>query len=186
MQRILDRTEQRTDSALTRETLAREAAVGRAAVRCAERSSTNGTPYQAALRPCDVLGDEAITGFRATLRDATQKIITLNGRQDALVTVTANLYREDQALRALGHHAHLAPLPGKGRTLTNHAEKITNRSQSPASRAEMRHPLRQRTVPNNGVVPQQGAMALRLLIAIAAASPSEPALAAPAGREAAA
>ena len=77
-------------------------------------SSTNGTPYQAALRPCDVPGDEAITGFRAALRDATQKIITLNGRQDALVTVTANLYREDQALRAaLGHHAHLAPLPGK-------------------------------------------------------------------------
>jgi hypothetical protein len=49
----------------------------------------------------------------------------------------------------------------------------------------MRHPLRQRTVPNNGVVPQQGAMALRLLIGIAA-SPSEPGLAAPAGREAAA
>jgi DNA (cytosine-5)-methyltransferase 1 len=38
----------------------------------------------------------------------------------------------------------------------------------------------------NGVVPQQGAMALRLLIAIAAASPSEPGLAGPAGREAAA
>jgi DNA (cytosine-5)-methyltransferase 1 len=38
----------------------------------------------------------------------------------------------------------------------------------------------------NGVVPQQGAMALRLLIGIAAASPSEPGLAAPAGREAAA
>ncbi len=38
MQRILDGTEQRTDSALTRETLAREAAVGRAAVRCADRA----------------------------------------------------------------------------------------------------------------------------------------------------
>jgi hypothetical protein len=38
----------------------------------------------------------------------------------------------------------------------------------------------------NGVVPQQGALALRLLIGIAAASPSGPGLAAPAGREAAA
>jgi hypothetical protein len=52
--------------------------------------------------------------------------------------------------------------------LTNHAEKITNRSQSPASRAEMRHPLRQRTVPNNGVVPHQATAALRLLTEMAA------------------
>ena len=56
----------------------------------------------------------------------------------------------------------------------NQAEKITNRSQSRASRAEMRHPLRQRTVPNNGVVPQQAAAALRLLID-AAAIPAPPA-----------
>jgi len=32
----------------------------------------------------------------------------------------------------------------------------------------MRHPLRQRTVHNNGVVPQQAAAALRLLIDAAA------------------
>jgi len=50
----------------------------------------------------------------------------------------------------------------------------------------MRHPLRQRTVHNNGVVPQQGAIALRLLIGIAAAFPSEPGPPGAAGREAAA
>jgi hypothetical protein len=50
----------------------------------------------------------------------------------------------------------------------NHAEKITNRSQSRASRAEITRLLRQRTIHNNGVVPQQAAAALRLLIAAAA------------------
>lgn len=38
----------------------------------------------------------------------------------------------------------------------------------------MRHPLRQRTVHNNGVVPRQGAAALRLLIGAAAAYPGIP------------
>lgn len=36
----------------------------------------------------------------------------------------------------------------------------------------MRHPLRQRTVPNNGVVPQQGAAALAVLLSIAARYPA--------------
>jgi len=58
--------------------------------------------------------------------------------------------------------------------LTNQPETITNRSQFQASQAEMRHPLRQRTVHNNGVVPQQAALALRLLIS-AAAIPAVPA-----------
>jgi hypothetical protein len=125
-------------------------------------SSTNGTPYQAALRPCDVLGDEAITGFRAALRDATQKIITLNGRQDG------PRHRDRQPLpRGPGPARARPPRPSctttrQGRTLTNHAEKITNRSQSPASRAEMRHPLRQRTVSNNGIVPQQDRREVRI------------------------
>jgi hypothetical protein len=39
----------------------------------------------------------------------------------------------------------------------------------------MRHPLRQRTVPNNGVVPHQAAAALRLLTAIAAVPGAPPA-----------
>jgi hypothetical protein len=36
----------------------------------------------------------------------------------------------------------------------------------------MRHPVRQRTVPNNGVVPQQGAAALQMLLSIAARFPA--------------
>jgi hypothetical protein len=57
--------------------------------------------------------------------------------------------------------------------MTNQPE-ITNRSQSQASRAEMRHPLRHRTVHNNGVVPHQAAAALRLLAGLAAAVPGAP------------
>lgn len=57
--------------------------------------------------------------------------------------------------------------------MTNQPETITNRSQSQASRAEIRHSLRQRTVHNNGVVPHQAAAALRLL-AQAAAVPGAP------------
>jgi hypothetical protein len=64
------------------------------------RSSRNGTPaprQPPARTTRDVPGDEAITGLRAALRDANQKITTLNGRLDALATVTANIYRENQA-----------------------------------------------------------------------------------------
>jgi hypothetical protein len=57
------------------------------------------------------------------------------------------------------------------------AEEITKRSRFRAGRAEITRPLRQRTVPNNGVVPQQAAAALRLLIHQAAAFPSSPGLA---------
>ena len=58
--------------------------------------------------------------------------------------------------------------------MTNQPE-ITNRSQSQASRAEMRHPLRHQTVHNNGVVPHQAAAALRLLAEIAAVPGAPPA-----------
>jgi hypothetical protein len=62
----------------------------------------------------DVPGDDITTELRSALRDAGQKITTLNGRLGALAAVTANLYRENQALRAaLDHRTQLAPLPGK-------------------------------------------------------------------------
>ena len=51
---------------------------------------------------------------------------------------------------------------------------ITKRSQSQFGRSEITCPLRQRTVHNNGAVPQQSATALRLLIE-AAAVPAPPA-----------
>jgi len=117
MQRLLDGTPQRTDGALTKENLAREAAVSHATVHRAETilqewNARAGQPPAPATR--DIPGDDIITGLRAALRDASQKITTLNGRLDALATVTANLYRENQALRsALDRRTQLAPLPGK-------------------------------------------------------------------------
>ncbi len=117
MQRLLGGTPERTDGALTKENLAREAAVSHATVHRAETilqewNSCVGQPLAPATR--DVPGDDIITRLRAALRDANQKITTLNGRLDALATVTANLYRENQALRAaLDHRTQLAPLPGK-------------------------------------------------------------------------
>jgi len=117
MQRLLNGTSQHTDGALTKENLAREAAVSHATVHRAETilqewNSRAGQPPAPATP--DVPGDDIITGLRAALRDANQKITTLNGRLDALATVTANLYRENQTLRAaLDHRTQLAPLPGK-------------------------------------------------------------------------
>jgi len=117
MQRLLDGTPERTDGALTKENLAREAAVSHATVHRAETilQEWNARADQPAARITPgVRDDEALTGLRAALRDANQKITTLNGRLDALATVTANLYRENQALRAaLGHRTQIASLPGK-------------------------------------------------------------------------
>jgi hypothetical protein len=117
MQRLLNGTPQHTDGALTKENLAREAAVSHATIHRAETilSEWNTHVDQPAARDTpSVPADDPITALRAALRDANQKITTLNGRLDALATVTANLYRENQALRAAhGHRTQLAPLPGK-------------------------------------------------------------------------
>jgi hypothetical protein len=117
MQRLLNGTPQHTDGALTKENLAREATVSHATVHRAEtilaewNTRVDQLPAQSTH---DVPGDDIITGLRSALRDANHKITTLNGRLDALATVTANLYRENQALRAaLDHRTQLAPLHGK-------------------------------------------------------------------------
>jgi small-conductance mechanosensitive channel len=117
MHRLLDGTPQRTDGALTKENLAREAAVSHATVHRAQtilhewNARVEQLPAQSTR---DVPGDDIITGLRSALRDASQQITTLNGRLDALATVTANLYRENQALRAaLDHRTQIALLPGK-------------------------------------------------------------------------
>lgn len=119
MERLLNGTPQHTDGALTKENLAREAAVSHATVHRAETilAEWNTRVDQPAARTAPgIPADEAITALRAALRDANQKITTLNGRLDALATVTANLYRENQSLRAaLDHRTQLAPLPGKDR-----------------------------------------------------------------------
>lgn len=117
MERLLEGTPQRTDGTLTKENLAREAAVSHATVHRAETILTewNTRAGQPPARTTpSVPGDDPVTELRAALRDASQKITTLNGRLDALATVTANLYRENQALlAALGHRTQIAPLPAK-------------------------------------------------------------------------
>jgi hypothetical protein len=117
MQRLLNGTPQHTNGALTKENLAREAAVSHATVHRAQTilSEWNARAGQPPAKTAPAApGDEVITALRAALRDASQKITTLNGRLDALATVTANLYRENQALRAaLDHRTQLAPLPSK-------------------------------------------------------------------------
>lgn len=125
MERLLNGTPQRTDGALTKENLAREATVSHATVHRAETilSEWNSRVDQPAARTAPAVpGDEAITALRAALRDASQEITTLNGRLDALATVTANLYRENQALRAaLGPPHPACTTTQQGRTLTNQA-----------------------------------------------------------------
>jgi hypothetical protein len=119
MQRLLHGAPQHTDGALTKENLAREAAVSHATVHRAETILTewnNRAGQPPARTTPSVPGDDPVTGLRAALRDASQKITTLNGRLDALATVTANLYRENQALRtALDHRTQLTPLPLPGK-----------------------------------------------------------------------
>lgn len=117
MQRLLNGTPHHTDGALTKENLAREAALSHATVHRAETvlAEWNARTRQPSAPDTPIVpADDPVTALRAALRDANQKITTLNGRLDALATVTANLYRENQALRAtLGHRTQLAPLPGR-------------------------------------------------------------------------
>jgi hypothetical protein len=113
MERLLNGKPKHTDGALTKENLAREAAVSHATVHRAETilSEWNDRVGQPAART--VPSDDAAAALRAALREANQKITALNGRIDALATVTANLYHENQALRdALDNRSQLASLPG--------------------------------------------------------------------------
>ncbi|MCX4404470.1 hypothetical protein OG840_23005 [Streptomyces sp. NBC_01764] len=55
--------------------------------------------------------DETITELRKQLRKARAAITQLNGKLDALATVTANLYHENRALKKRDSDRRLAPLP---------------------------------------------------------------------------
>jgi hypothetical protein len=117
MQRLLNGTPQHTDGALTKENLAREAGVSHATVHRAEMilAEWNTRVDHPPARITPSTPGDPVTELRAALRDASQKITTLNGRLDALATVTANLHRENQALRAaLDHRTQLTPLLSRG------------------------------------------------------------------------
>jgi hypothetical protein len=117
MSRLLAGTAQHTDGALTKENLAREAGVSHATVHRAADvlAEWDAKVARPVLRSAaEVRRDETITTLSARLRDATQRITQLQGKPDALASVTADLYHENQQLRRqLGgrHAAMVVPLP---------------------------------------------------------------------------
>ncbi|MGW2746553.1 hypothetical protein [Streptomyces sp. NPDC001450] len=60
--------------------------------------------------PREVARDETIAALRKQLREARAEITQLNGKLDALATVTANLCHENQALKKHDSRRRLAAL----------------------------------------------------------------------------
>lgn len=124
MKRLRDGAPLHTDGALTKENLAREAGVSHATV---HRADTVLAEWNAHIQPTTHDTAAARTHdspdeLRAKLRDANQKITTLNGKLDALATVTANLYHENRALRAtLERSGPVVPLD-RARQRTTHTD----------------------------------------------------------------
>ncbi|RZE59688.1 hypothetical protein C0Q98_14350 [Streptomyces albidoflavus] len=118
MQRLLAGEPVRTDGALTKENLAREAGVSHATVHRAGDILAEWdakVPRQVLRTPGEVRRDEDIDTLCRQLREAKQQITELNGKLDALATVAANLYQENQTLRRKqGQKRRLATLPNPG------------------------------------------------------------------------
>jgi hypothetical protein len=117
MQRLLDGVPLRTDGAITKENLAREADVSHASV---YRATTVLADWDAKVAlPIvrsvgEVRRDEAIAELQTKLRAANRRITELNGKLDALASVTANLYHENRILRSkLDQRSDIAPLLGQ-------------------------------------------------------------------------
>lgn len=94
MARLLAGDPQHTDGALTKENLAREAQVSHATVHRADDilAEWNGKVARPVLRtPGEVARDETIAALRKKLREARAEITQLNGKLDALATVTVRL-----------------------------------------------------------------------------------------------
>jgi hypothetical protein len=117
MQRLLDGVPLRTDGAITKENLAREANVSHASVYRAESILAEWDAKVALpiLRSAgEVRRDETIAELQAKLRTANRRITELNGKLDALASVTANLYHENRILRSKLHQrSDIAALPGQ-------------------------------------------------------------------------
>lgn len=122
MKRLRDGATLHTDGALTKENLAREAGVSHATV---HRAHTILAEWNTHLQPTThdtaaARSHDSADELRAKLRDANQKITTLNGKLDALASVTANLYHENRALRAtLERYAPVVPLDRATRHTTH-------------------------------------------------------------------
>ncbi len=117
MQRLLDGVPLRTDGAITKENLAREADVSHASVYraktiLAEWDAKVALPIVRSVG--EVRRDETIAELQAKLRTANRRITELNGKLDALASVTANLYYENRILRSKLHQrSDIAALPGE-------------------------------------------------------------------------
>ncbi|MFE0515503.1 hypothetical protein [Streptomyces sp. NPDC058964] len=114
MSRLLAGEPLHTDGALTKENLAREAQVSHATVHRADDilAEWNAKVARPVLRtPGEVAWDETIAQLRKQLPEARAEITHLTGKLDALATVTANLYRENLALKKRDTNRRLAPLP---------------------------------------------------------------------------
>ena len=102
MTRLLAGDSLHTDGALTKENLAREAQVSHATVHraadiCAEWDARVARPV---LRtPGEVRRDAELADLKVKLAKANAAATELLGKLDALASVTANLYHENQALR---------------------------------------------------------------------------------------
>jgi len=116
MQRLLDGTPLRTDGALTKENLAREADVSHATVHRAKTvlAEWDAKVAQPIVRSAgEARRDQTIAELRTKLREANQRITELHGKLDALASVAANLYHENRTLRSkLDHSSNIAALPG--------------------------------------------------------------------------
>jgi hypothetical protein len=102
MQRLLDGAPIHTDGALTKENLAREAAVSHATVHRAREilAEWDTRVARPVLRSTsEVRRDEKIDVLAAALRAEKRKVTELHGKLDALASVTANLYNENLTLR---------------------------------------------------------------------------------------
>ncbi|MGW4890690.1 hypothetical protein ACWEQL_00245 [Kitasatospora sp. NPDC004240] len=120
MARLLAGQPQHTDGALTKENLAREAGVSHATVHRAEAvlADWDAQVARPVLRtPGEVQRDKTISELRKRLREATERATQLQGKLDALATVTANLYHENRELKGkLSKHgqSRIAALPASG------------------------------------------------------------------------
>lgn len=102
MARLLVGEPLHTDGALTKEDLAREAKVSHATVYRAEEvlAEWDARVARPVLRtPGEVQRDETIADLRSRLREANTRATELQGKLDALATVTANLYYENLELK---------------------------------------------------------------------------------------
>jgi hypothetical protein len=116
MARLLAGDPLHTDGALTKENLAREARVSHATVHRADDIVAEWearVARQVRRSVGEVSRDEAIEKLRAALQESKAQVTELNGKLDALASVTANLYYENLQLKEkLAAGRTLAALPG--------------------------------------------------------------------------